>query len=205
MKLGIKEVENGIYYAAIDKLSKQLAREGFIVERELLGKDVFYDLYAEKGSDKRIYEFKIGKNRIQKKQFIYLQKHAQNIGAKLFIIYLEVPKSKQIEFCDISSILLNDLDRHMPSSLISLATRVYIKDVEDVEMSSIVIDKDIIKLEGTGSLYVEAQHGSPRDIDEGFGDFEELEFEFAFRIKLDHFKRKVLDSYYKIDTSYYYK
>ena len=88
MKLGINEIENGIYNAAIEKLTKQLIRDGFAVERELLGNDIVFDLYAEKGTDKRIYEFKLGKNRIQEKQFLYLQKHAKNIGAKLYIIYL---------------------------------------------------------------------------------------------------------------------
>lgn len=205
MKLGINEIEDGIYNAAIEKLTKQLTKDGFVVEREKLGNDIVFDLFAYKDSDKRIYELKLGKNRIQEKQFLYLQKHAQNIGAKLYIIYLEIPKSKQIEFYDINTILLNDLNRHTPSSLISLATHVYINDIDNVDITSLIVDKDIIRLEGNGLVYVEAQYGSPKDLDEGYGTFENLEFEFTFRLKLDHYNRKVLDAYYKIDTSYFYR
>ena len=205
MKLGMDEIKNGIYYAAIQKLTNQLTHDGFFIKNNMKEKNVRFDLYAEKGLDKRIYEFKLGKNRIQEKQFLLLQKYAQNIGAKLYIIYLEIPKSKQIEFHNIEQVLLNDLQENTPSSLLNLATHVYLQNVHSIDISSFIIDGDIIRLEGDGILIVEAQYGSNRDLNEGFGSIENLDFGFTFRIKLDHYRKKVLDAYYKVDTSYFYE
>ena len=44
MKLGINEIEDGIYNAAIEKLTKQLTKDGFVVEREKLGNYIVFDL-----------------------------------------------------------------------------------------------------------------------------------------------------------------
>ena len=91
MKLGINEINEGIYIAAINKVSSQLQRDGFIVKTDYpieANHRIRLDLFAQKGIDKRIYEFKIGKNKIQREQFAFLQNYARNIGARLFIIYL---------------------------------------------------------------------------------------------------------------------
>ena len=97
MKLGINEIREGIHIAAVNKISKQLKREGFIVKTEFPIEDerrVYIDLFAQKGLDKRIYEFKIGKNRIQREQFTFLQSYARSVGARLFIIYLDNKKKR---------------------------------------------------------------------------------------------------------------
>ena len=99
MKLGMNEIISGIEYTAIQKITSGLINEGFTVKNEYpssADNGILFDLYAEKGEDKRIYELKIGKNRIQKKQFEALQKEAKRLGAKLYIVYLEVPRSNHI-------------------------------------------------------------------------------------------------------------
>ena len=82
MKIGMNEILSGIEYTAIQKITKELVRDGFIVKNEFSPEQdnrLFFDLYAEKGEDKRIYELKIGKNRIQKKQFAALQAEAKRL------------------------------------------------------------------------------------------------------------------------------
>ena len=210
MKLGLDEITDGIYFAAINKLTKQLKFENFNVFTEYPIKTsehsrIILDLYAEKGNDKRIYELKLGKNKVQRNKLVWLQNLAKQLGARLYIIYLEIPKSKEIEFYKIESIIMRDIERNMPSELISLATHVYVNDVESIDISSLIIDKDIIKIEGQGNIILEAQYGSPRDIDEGFGEFKDLEIEFTFKLKLDHSEKEILYSYYKFDTKNFYE
>ena len=88
MKLGINEIREGIHEAAILKIERQLNREGFDVKRNYSIEDsnIEVDLFAYNNVEKRIYEFKIGHNKIQNKQFQLLQRYSRDIGAKLFII-----------------------------------------------------------------------------------------------------------------------
>ena len=70
MKLGINEIKEAIYEKAIAKTIGQLQREGFVVERDYAIKSnariIEIDLFAYNDYEKRIYEFKIGKNRTAK-------------------------------------------------------------------------------------------------------------------------------------------
>ncbi len=68
----MKEVISGIVYAAEQKLKKELHQMGFETYSDKL-----CDLYAEKGDDRRLYELRIGKNKIQKRVFSELQANAK--------------------------------------------------------------------------------------------------------------------------------
>lgn len=210
MKIGIDEIRQGIHSAAIDKITQQLKKEGYNVIKDFHynhtnSNGIRFDLWAEKGDDKRIYEFKIGKNRIYKNQFERLQAYAKELKAKLFIIYLEVPKSKEIEVDGLDSIILSDLIDNTPSELESLATCVRIDEVENLDITSICITNSYVKLVGTGTILVLAQFGSDRDLNRDDGFEQELSFDFYFKMTYDILNDKVIDSYYKIDTEWYYE
>ena len=64
---------------------------------------------------------------------------------------------------------------------------------------------NIIELRGSGTVYVEIEIGSRYDIRRDDGLNEKLKFDFSFRLRLDHLDKKILSSYYKIDTSWYYE
>ena len=197
MKLGLNEINEGIYIAAVNKISKQLQREGFVVKTDYpieANQRIRLDLFAQKGFDKRIYEFKIGKNKIQREQFAFLQNYARSIDARLFIIYLEVPYSKRISFEGIEGIIYNHFLEKTPEELLNLAPKLYVDNVDN-----------IIGLRGSGTVYVEIEIGSRYDIRRGDGLNEKLKFDFSFRLRLDHLDKKILSSYYKIDTSWYYE
>lgn len=208
MKLGINEINEGIYNAAINKVSRQLQREGFKTYPDYRISDynnnAIIDLFAAKGSDKRIYEFKIGKNRIQKRQFEFLQHYARQIGAKLFIIYLEIPTSKEISFDDLDDIIFDNLINDTPNELMELATHVVIEDVNSIDINSIEINNKFISITGTGIVSIETQMGSRRDLRDDNGYIENFDFEFSFRLRLDKYSQELLYSYYKFDTGSYY-
>lgn len=209
MKLGLSEINEGIYISAVNKVSKALQREGFTIQTNYaaeFNQRIRLDLLAQKGLDKRIYEFKIGKNKIHKDQFAFLQSYARSIGARLYIIYLELPYSKHISFDGIDNIIYDHFLKVTPKELLNLAPKVYIENVENIEIDDIAVYMDnIIELSGSGTVYVETEFGSRFDIKRGDGLNEKLKFDFSFRLKLDHLNKRILSSYYKIDTSWYFE
>lgn len=207
MKLGMDEIREGIYQAALNRTMRQLRLEGFTVEPECLFEraHIRVDLFAQNNDEKRIYEFKFGRNRIQRNQLARLQDFAKSIGARLYVIYLEMPQSKDILFDGIERILWNDLSQDPPQEICELATHFYIKEVENVDISHIDLTNELVHLSGNASLLVELQFGSHSDRRNGDGFEETVEFEFTFRLKLDVAERSILHSYYKFDTSWYYQ
>ena len=134
-----------------------------------------------------------------------MQEYARKIGARLFIIYLETPSSKEITFHGLEDIIFKDLQNDTPDELLNLASKVYINDINNVMIHSIEVNDDIIILDGDGTVYVEIEFGSRSDLRNGNGLNEKLQFDFYFSLKLDHYNRKVIHSYYKIDTTWYYE
>ncbi len=208
MKLGMNEIREGICEAAILKTMRQLEREGFNVEREYRyneGERIVFDLFAYNEFEKRIYEFKIGRNRIRRDQFEFLQQCAKIVQAKLYVIYLEVPRSKSIFFENIDAIVLKDLSEIPPQELQELATHYSIEDVGDIDIEKIAMSDEIVELRGSGKLFLSLQFGSRYDLKTGDGYEEDAEFEFFFKLKLDVARKFILDRYYKIDTAWYYE
>lgn len=201
MKIGINEILNGIEYTAIQKITKELTRDGFTVKNKFAShkNDKLFDLYAEKGEDKRIYELKIGKYKIQKKQFISLQEEAKKLGAKLFIVYLEVPRSKEIDFEGLDQIIYEDLLNDFPSEIDSLSTHTTIESVEDIEIDSINISKEMIKLTGSGTINVHLQFGSSFDLKNDDGLEDKSNVEFFFKLSINTSTNEIIKHYYKID------
>ena len=206
MKLGMNEIKDGVLYAAINRTIYQLRREGFTVEQDAFKEERLHiDLLAYNETEKRIYEFKFGRNRIQRNQLAQLQEFARRIGAKLYVIYLELPQSKEIIFEGLDRILYGHLSEYPPEEICELATHFYIESVENVDISSIVIENEIINMRGNASIFVNLQFGSHSDRQNDDGFEENVEFEFVFRLKLDVANRDILYSYYKFDTSWYYQ
>lgn len=195
MKIGMNEVIGGIEKVAIDRIRNGLEREGFHI---VTGKD--FDLYAEKENDKRIYELKLGKNKIQKKQYIKLQKKAEELGAKLYIVYLEIPSSKSIEFDRLGELLYNDIVNNFPNELDILSTHTYIEEISDIDISSIEITDNGLKANGSGSMYLRLQYGSDSDIKSDIGAEDYMTVDFFFKVTVNASLDSITKAYYKFDT-----
>lgn len=204
MKIGMNEIVGGIEDAATKKIARELVRDGFFVEREYLppeGIGIRFDLYAEKGGDRRLYELKLGKNKIQSKQFERLQAEARRLGAKLYIVYLETPRSKEIDFEGLEQIICEDLVNDLPSELDSLSTHTTIEDVDNVEIDAIRISDGIAILEGSGTINVCLQFGSNSDLRKNDGVEDADSVDFFFKLSIDMSSNKIEKRYYKIDIS----
>lgn len=202
MKIGINEIISGIEYTAIQKITKELVRNGFVVRNQFSSSQnsrLVFDLYAEKDEDKRIYELKIGKNKIQKKQFAALQAEAKKLGAKLYIVYLEIPRSKEIDFEGLDQIIYESLLDDFPGEIDSLSTHTTIESVEDIEIDSINISDRIVKLTGSGTINVHLQFGSRSDLKNSDAIDDVSAVDFFFKLSIDISNNEVIKHYYKID------
>ena len=209
MKLGINEISEGIYISAINKVSRQLKREGFDTRTDYVIDNqrdrIQIDLFAQRENEKRIYEFKLGKNKIQRQQFVFLQDYARSIGARLYIIYLEMPYSKKVTFEGVEDILYNCFSNQEPEELMDLAPKVFIKNIENVDIEEIYFDKNnIIRLSGQGTIAVEIEDVN-NSMTSNNGFCEVLRFDFSFRLKLDCLHKVVIQFYSRIDTRWYYE
>lgn len=200
MKIGMKEINEGIYYVAINKLKKSLEKEGFSVS---LGEKNMYDLFAEKGDDKRIYEIKIGKYKVQERVLSRLQDIAREKKAKLFVTYLEQPRSSQIEYYGIENTLFEYLQNNMPEELDCLSTHTLPQEVSDVEITSILVDDELIRIEGNATLEVELVYGSEMDRKNEMGDEMEDFFDFYFKVSIE--KGVIVKAYFKFDLEHFYE
>ena len=204
MKIGIGEIYKALHDVALNKLANSLERDGFDVDldpgRNLGRGTPGFDLYATKGDEHRIYEIKIGKNKMQKKQFQALQEYARDMRAKLFITYLELPTSKEIEYDNIDSYILEYLQENVPDEIDALSTHTYIEDVDSVEITSLKICNDKQLIKGNASVNVLLQYGSDTDIRKNDGVAIEKSIDFYFR--LDIRKDKIFKAYFKFDLDY---
>ena len=139
MKLGMDEIREGIYQAALNRTMRQLRLEGFTVEPECLFERarIRVDLFAHNNNEKRIYEFKFGRNRIQRNQLVRLQEFAKDIGARLYVIYLEMPQSKEISFdgiyLSVSGFEYSSNNSSVTSPSSSIIILLVIKSISEVE------------------------------------------------------------------------
>ena len=203
MKIGINEILSGIEYTAINRITKELERDGFVVKNMANitenDKQCIFDLYAEKGEEKRIYELKIGKNKIQKKRFFALQEEAKRLGAKLYIVYLEIPRSKEIEFNGLDQIIYEDMINDLPSEIDSLSTHTTIESIDNVEIDTIEITDGTAKVTGAGTINLHLQFGSNTDFKNGDGLEDVDTVDFFFKLSVDLTSNEVIKHYYKID------
>lgn len=202
MKIGMQEIMRGIQLTAEKKITAELKKQGFKVEIPTSG-NVGYDLYAEKGDDRRIYELKIAKKRISERKYLELQSLAKEKKAKLFLVYLEVPVSKEIEYEELDQILYENITNDLPSDLDSLSTHTVVESISNIELDSVRIDADIIKLKGSASANLEFVFGSRSDYKNDDGITESMTVDFSFTLHLDRETNAVRYRYYRFDLSNY--
>ena len=147
----------------------------------------------------RIYELKIGKNKIQQKQYLALQREAKRLDAKLYIVYLEVPRSKKIKFDGLDKIILEDLSNKFTDEISSLSTYTTIEAIDDIELDFIHISDNVVKISGSGTLNVHLQSDLNSASKNNNSITENGAVDFFFRLDIDISKNIVIKHYYKID------
>ena len=209
MKLEQKYLDICYRNAMIMQYTDQLKTEGFEILPLQSNNNISIDLYAKKGDEKRLYEFKCYKisNDIKSKEsaIIEKKKHAESIGAKFSIVYLTPLKEKLIEFDNLDEILYEYISvEYFPEKLDSLSTHTKINSIYIDSINSISISKNLINISGDATISVSLQYGSDSDLQNGDGDESSESFPMTFDADLDC-DLNIIECQYEIDTDDFYK
>lgn len=195
MKLNKERAYVAIEEAYVIEIAKKLEREGFRVYREyspMHDKSSFrIDIFAEKDKDRRIYEIKMGPNKIDKNKYLRLQKMAKELEAKLYISYIEKPKSCQISFEGIEELLKLALRENIDKIITENPVINEFISVNSVELSMMDIKGTTVKIEGAAIAESQLCNCEKNE-----------EVDFVFRLTYDICKRRIEHLYSKFDLSY---
>ena len=209
MKLEKSDVFKGVEYIATQKLAKQLTLQGFRVELDKqVASNIRLDLYAEKVGEKHIYEIKIANNiSADVLRFKQYQEYAKRIGAEFFVIYVNTPQFKTIEFDSLEAKLADYFHNELPGELDELSTHTILDEVLVDEIAEIHVREDgddlILEVSGNGTMSASMQIGSDKDNSKGDGMTWGNSFPFTFRALIEDGLIQKLE--YDIDTSNEYE
>ena len=162
-------------------------------------------MVAEKDNHKIYFEFKVGKDVGKRREAILrVKKQADEDGADFHLVYVSPPSKVAIEIDNIEERFRNYLADQVPKEVQVLSDHVNIDDVNDVEIGSINIEPDCIRLKGIFVLGVRLQHGSNGDVRQGDGMESEEAFVTTFEAEFDD-KLNVISLDAKVDTSSWYE
>ena len=193
--------------AMIMQYKRDLEKKGFIVSLGYKIHDLHIDVYAEKDSEKRAYNFKlVGKENYVKWNIVDFKETAEVHGITAYAVYVNPPDKKQIDFDDLSKLLTDHfIDGETPTELDELSTQVRVDKVELDELTGIDIANEVITIDGYASICVELYYDSGHAMKHTDGVDYTDRFPMSFCARLgynDAYFIKSID--YEIDTSNWY-
>jgi hypothetical protein len=208
MRLSRDNLVMAYHNAMIMQYANELEGNGFVVTQEHGNGSHSYDLYAEKGSDKRIYEFKlVGKNPYVKGQLSRFKEYAASINATPYVVHVNPPMEKSIEMGTLGEVLTAYfIHSDIPGELDSLSTHTSIEAVDVNIIHSVDITKEGITASGEAVISVRLQYGSDADCKRNDGAEDSASFPMSFTVKMSsNFEFDEGDIEYHIDTSSFYE
>jgi hypothetical protein len=153
-----------------------------------------------------IYEIKIGKLSKEKKERLYsikeyVEKNNKNVKFKM--VFLNFPKSKEIEFDELQDMIFSDIfNKDTPQELAIFSHHANIEGISNIEIDYLEIIDKIIHLQGNGIIEMSFHAGSDRDAQEDDFFISSFPLEFEVTLKNDFTIEK---SNYKIDTDSFFE
>lgn len=148
MRINYNEIIESVEKEAVKQTIQRLKEEGFQVKKDFRINNVFFDLYAEKENEKRLYEFKVRKETFkysskEKERYVYCQAIAKQIGAKLLFIFVKPPKDGVSVFIDsLEEIIFGDIYEKGRKQLELLKfNSPIIQNIYDVQLKTVSIYK----------------------------------------------------------------
>ena len=196
MRLEYSDIINSLHLVAIKKVALSLKKQGYSVKEEYRIDQFWVDLFAEKGGEKEIYEFKIGNKAISKEQYEKLQTLARKNSAKLKIVYVFPPQLQTIiQFDLLPEIIFNDLFFSIPSELDCLSTHTRPESIKNLIIDKVIIEKEQINVSGSAEVEVSLQFGSDGDYNRGDGIVDYSSYGFTFALSLNN-RMELVERYY---------
>jgi hypothetical protein len=171
--------------AKLDEIARELEREGYGVVRSFPEGDVVYDLVATRGDRKVAVEVKARSALRESAESIrQLRERARAHGYDEFrLVVVSPPRERQVEIAGLDDVLLRYMVDNVPAELDGLSSHTYLDAVSDIDVSSIEVTADGIRVVGTGIVEVTLEYGGGESRD---GVSWEADFPFDFDVLLNH-------------------
>ena len=189
---------------AIKKTTARLKKEGFQVKPNYNHNGIVFDLYAFNNSERRVYEFKITKNKTFKsasafKKYELLQNSAKEIGARLIFIYINPPiEGASVSFDNLDEILLDDINCKKDSNkFLRSLNNPTIQMIYDLKIDFISVEKERLLLYGSALVDIETLLVDYQDfiVNPNLNSIQNTNYYFSFVVSFNH-QLVVLESEY---------
>jgi Holliday junction resolvase len=169
--------------AKIEELASRLTAEGYRVAVEPSGQDMGYDLVAEKGSERLAIEVQARSSlKSAARELSSLRKKARKQGYDFRLVVVSPPRETKVEVAGLVDQLRDQISRKPPTQLRALPARVRVERVALVDIDSVAITPNGVRLRGDAVVVVEIEESGG---DERDGMKWNTDFPFDFDLLLD--------------------
>jgi Holliday junction resolvase len=197
---------NAVQYleaAKVEEIASQYQREGYEVLVAPVH-DYGYDLIATRGNRRLAIQVK-ARSELRKgaDEIRRLREQASRQGFDEFrLVVVNPPREVSVEIAGLDRELFDYLANNLPANLEQLSSGTRIENVVDVDIDSVEVTTEGIKVVGSGTVEVELAYGSDTG-QEGYSW--STNFPLSFDIELNHnlYIQRVNDM--DVDTSSFYK
>ena len=165
MRLNEMYLSKSYHNAMILQYKDILQSEGFKVELDKKipnAKNMFYaDLFATKGEDARLYEFKViqndnSKNKKHEKTIRQIKEIAATLNAKPIVVYVNPPEKKEIKIEGLEDGLYTYIisEPQLPSEIERISSNAEIVSIKVLNINNINISPHIILVDGEAIINI---------------------------------------------------
>lgn len=143
--------------AMVEKLHSELEADGYHVEAEPHQIQPRFDLIASKGNEKIAYEVTARIGSTKRPEVIHqLRERARREGYRFRLVFVNPPRERTIEISGLRQALQKHLlaVEPMPPELVHLAPHTSIDRIRQLDINSIQVDADQIRITGVGLLEI---------------------------------------------------
>jgi hypothetical protein len=198
---------NAIEYleaAKIEEVASQYRERGYEVKVSPTELRSAYDLVATRGDQRIAIEVKARSNlRENAAQIKRLREQALEQGFDEFrLVVVNPPREVSVEIEGLGRLILEYLLNNVPQNLDQLSSRTLISGVNNVEIRSIEVTAEGIRVVADGTVDVELDASTEQELD-GLGW--STDFPISFDLGLDHQLRISRVNELEVDTSSFYE
>ena len=181
-----------MHEAAVDQLIREYREKGYKLIKDYKINSFHAHVYAEKGSEKIIFEIKSGKWTKDKIDEVRESRNyfVNELQAEFRLIFVNVPSKSAIYVEGIEDIFQTLIPDHCVDELDSLSTHTIFHEVIDIDYDMINITPNYIEVKGSGDVVLTLQNDD--DVLRGDDEGELMFYTFHFHITLDK-DRKIAD------------
>lgn len=202
MKLDNNLLQKCYRDSMILQYERELESQGYSVMLGYVMNGLNLDLYAEKGSEKRAYEFKlVGNKNYINGNIKKFKEQIESLGILPFVVFVNPPVETHISFDNLDELLTAYLSKEpLPHELESISPGAEIDAVDINKLTSISVTDGITKIEGYATISINLQDSANRDAYPN-GKYSEA-FPMNFTVNLRNDETYSIEHIeYEIDTS----